>query len=254
MVICYFALGSVNIGLGIFFENIGIESKLLLWLGIICFLLCIFFALWGRYAEGKGKLINLGHKLVYKELKPAEFIKEYELLKNSQDLVVNKPSIEVLHLIAVAYDSLDDKENALMTVEEMTAIASKKKKAYVSLIKASFLFSYGKTEEAEILFTETQKFKLDIMCNALVNAILKCDRALALGDYKVAETYNLQMLERKFPKLDNLGKLIIHYKLGEIYEHLEKKDKAFSYFEYCANYGGETAIKTSAEEKLRCLN
>ena len=108
----------------------GINENFLLILGIIVYLLCILMIFWGRYAEGKGKLINLGNKLVRNELKPAEFILHYESLKNSNDLVIKKSSVEVLQLVAIAYDSLDDKENVLVTVDEMIDIADDKKKAF----------------------------------------------------------------------------------------------------------------------------
>ena len=62
------------------------------------------------------------------ELRPSEFIKEYLRQRNSTELIVNKPSIEVLQLVAIAYDSLNDRENCLATVEELVAVASEKKK------------------------------------------------------------------------------------------------------------------------------
>ncbi len=254
MAICYFILGSIAISLWLVFSSMGINENFLLILGIIVYLLCVLVVFWGRYAEGKSKLINLGNKLVRNELKPAEFIEQYEFLKNSNDLVINKPSLEVLQLVAVAYDSLDDKENVLLTVDKMIDIADDKRKTFSNLIKCSFLFSYGNFEEAELLFNEIQKHKLDIMCNSLVDTILKSDRAMAMGDYKIVETYCLKMLERSFPKLDNLGKLVTNYKLGEVYEKLQDSSKANTYYQYCVDCGGETAIKKSATEKLKHLN
>ena len=251
MAICYFILGSIAISLWLVFNSMGINENFLLILGIIVYLLCILMIFLGRYAEGKGKLINLGNKLVRDELKPAEFILHYESLKNSNDLVIKKSSVEVLQLVAIAYDSLDDKENVLVTVDEMLDIADDKKKALSNLIKCSILFSYGNFEEAELLFNETQKQKLDIMCSGLADAILKSDRAMAMGDYKTVEAYNLKLLERSFPKLDNLGKLVVHYKLGEVYEKMQDNSKAATYYQYCADFGGETAIKKSAIEKLQ---
>ena len=251
MAICYCILASIAIFLWAFLNSMGIKENFLLMLGIIVYLLCVLIIFWGRYAEGKGKLVNLGNKLVRNELKPAEFIREYEALKKSSDLVTNKPSIEVLQLVAIAYDSLDDRENALVTVDEMIDIADDKKKAFSNLIKCSFLFSYGNFEDAENLFNEIQKQKLDIMCIGLVDAILKSDRAMAMGDYKTVEAYNLKLLECSFPKLDNLGKLVVHYKLGEVYEKLQDNSKAATYYQYCADFGGETAIKKSAIEKLQ---
>ena len=254
MAICYFLLGSISIALWVVFNSMGINENSLLVLGIFVYLLCVLMFFWGKYAEGKGKLINLGNKLVRNELKPVEFIKHYEFLRNSDDLIICKPSIEILQLITIAYDSLDDREKALATVDEMIDIAGEKKKVFARLFKASLLFSYDKKEDAEVLFNEIQKQKLDIISAGLVDAILKSDRAMAMGDYKTVEAYNLQMLARSFPKLDNLGKLIVHYKLGEVYEKLHDKEKAVTYYQYCATYGGETAIKTSAIEKLQPIN
>lgn len=251
MAICYFVIGTSGIVLGIVFGDVGRVDKFLIVLGILAYLLGVLFIFWGRYAEGKGKLINLGNKLVRKELKPAEFIKEYAYLKNSEELVIKKPSLEVLNLVIIAYDLLDDQENALATAEEMILAASEKKKTYTNLVKSSLLYAYDKKKEAEELFMETQKSKLDWMSNALVEAILKCDRAIAFGDYAVAEEYNLKMLERSFHKLDNLGKLMVHFKLGELYEKKQNNEKAIPYYQYCVNYGGETTLKRVATEKLQ---
>lgn len=254
MAICYFLLGSVAIVLWAVFNSIGVNENFLLTLGVIVFSLCPLIIFWGRYAEGKGKLINFGNKLVRNELKPADFIEHYELLKNSDNLIIKKPSIEVLQLVAIAYDSLDQREKALETVDEMIFVASENKKTFANLFKTSFLFSYDKKEEAEMLFNEIQKQKLDIISKSLVDAILKSDRAMVMGDYKTVEMYNLSMLQRTFPKLDNLGKLVVHYKLGEVYEKLQETDKAITYYRYCVDFGGETAIKTSAIEKLQHVN
>jgi len=253
MAICYFVVGSSSIATALLFLNLGIKDDFLFWLGAIACAIGILSIFGGRYAEGKGKLINSANKLVRNELKPAEFINEYEILKNSKDLVINKPSSEILQLVAIAYDSLDNREHCLATVEEMIAVASEKKKTYARLIKTSFLFSYDKTEEAEKLFTEIQKLKLNFMCLGLMDAILKSDRAMAMGDYKIVEAYNLQMLEVAFPKLDNLGKLTAHYKLGEVYEKLQDNEKALSHYRYCVDYGGETALKASAKAAIESL-
>lgn len=254
MAICYFAIGSIAIIFELIFASIGVADNFLLILGLITYILGLFFAICGFYAEGKGKLINLGNKLVRKELKPAEFLKEYENIKNSKDLVINKPSIEVLQLVSTAYDSLNDKENVLLTADEIIEAAKDKKKTFANLLKVSFLFSFGEKEEAELLFNETQKVKLDMMSSVLTDAIMKTDRAMAMGDYKIVEANSLKMLERSFPKLDNLGKLLINYTLGEVYEKLEENEKAVFYYNYCSNFGGETAIKESAKEKLEQLN
>ncbi len=251
MGICYFLLGSIAVALWVAFNRMGIHDSFLLLLGVLVYLLGILIVFWGRYAEGKGKLISLGNRLVRRELKPAEFIKQYELLSTSEDLVLKKPSLEVLQLVAAAYDSLDNGQKALEAADEMMAVAGEKKKTFATLFKVSLLFSNGKTEEAEGLFHEIQKQKPDMMSAALADAILKSDRAMALGDYQTVVTYGLSLLERQFPKPDNLGKLAIHYRLGEAYERLNENENALRHYQYCADFGGETAMKASALEKLQ---
>lgn len=252
--VCYFLLSSISIVTWAIFNSMEIHEYFLLILGILAYLLCGLMAFVGRYAEGKGKLIKLGNKLVRNELKPAEFLNEYAILRNSNDLILAKPSIEVLQLVAAAYDSLDQGENALATVDEMISVASEKKKAFAKLFKVSLMFSHGQNEEAEALFNETQKQKLDIISTGFVDGILKNDRAMVMGDYKTVEMYNSSMLQQTFPRLDPLGKLVVHYRLGEVYEKLQEPDKASAYYRYCAEFGGETAIKTAAVKKLQCLH
>ena len=251
MALCYFAIGSFCIAAGVILTNLDAEANFLFVLGAFCYVFCPIVFAWGRYAEGKGTLINLGNKLVRNELKPHEFIKEYQRLKNSSDLVVNKPSIEILQLVAIAYDSLEDKENCLSAVEEMVSIAGEKKKMLTKLIKCSFLFSYDMIDEAEAIFTEARTSKQNFICQALTDAIFNSDRAMAMGDYKTVEAHNLKTLSQKFPKLDNLSKLTLHYKLGEVYEKLQNYEKAIPYYKYCIDNGGETAIKESAKSALQ---
>lgn len=253
MAICYLVLGGGCFVLAVVFNGMGIDVTLFVVLGIVAYALCPLLILWGRYAEGKGKWIALGNKLVRHDLKPAEFIETYETLKNSKDLVIRKPSVEVLQLVAIAYDSLNDRENCLSAVDEMIAVAGEKKKAYIKLLKTSFLFSWGKMEEAEALFAEIQGQKLNAICNLLADAVLKSDRAMAMGDYRVVEAHSLKTLAQTFPKLDSLGKLTIHYKLGEVYEKLGDTEKAILYYQYCADFGGETEIRASAKFALKRL-
>ncbi len=250
-----FVLGTATIVTALVFNICDVDDYfgVILKLGILEYVICLYAIFVGRYAEGKGIHVNKYNELVRKQLKPAEFISYYESLKNSTDLVINKPSAEILHLLISCYDILDDRENAILAVEQMLAVSGNKKKNYAKLIKAALLFSYDRIEEAEALLNEVQSQKLDFMCTALVDDIMKSDRAMAIGDYKTVELYNLKLLERKFPKLDNLTKLIIHYKLGEVYEKMQDNSKAVTHFQYCADFGGQTALKKSAMDKLVCL-
>ena len=249
MAVCYFAIGSFCIVAGIVLSILDADANFLFVLGAICYALCPLIVFWGRYAEGKGKLINLGNKLVRNELKPNEFIKEYQRLKNSTELIVNKPGIEILQLVALSYDCLDDKENCLSTVDEMIAVAGKKK-MFAKLIKCSFLFSYNMIDEAEAIFTEARASKQNFICQALMDAIFESDRAIAIGDYKTAEAHNLKLLSQTFPKLDNLSKLVINHTLGKIYASLEDREKAILHYQYCVENAGETAMKESAKSAL----
>ena len=251
MVFFYFAIGSFCIAAGGILTALDVGAVFLFALGAFCYIACPIIIVWGRYAEGKGGLINLGNKFVRNELRPYEFIKEYQRQKNSTDLVVNKPSFEILQLLVSAYDSLDDRENCLSTIEEMIRLASEKKKPLAKLIKCSFLFSCDRIDEAEAIFTEIQTSKQTFICQALMDAIFKSDRAMAMGDYKTVEVYHFKMLSQTFPKPDNLSKLIHHYKLGEVYEKLQNYEKAIPYYKYCIDNGGETAIKEYAKSALQ---
>ena len=145
MVICYLVIGSFCMAMGIILAMLELKVTLLFILGGFCFLFCPILILWGRYAEGKGKLLNSANKLLRQELDPAAFIKEYQTLRNSPDLVINKPSLDVLQMVAIAYDTLNDRENCLAVVEEMLQTASDKKKPFVKLLKASTSFRFSVT-------------------------------------------------------------------------------------------------------------
>lgn len=253
MTLCYLALGCLCIAAGAVFLCMNVITTPLFVLGGITCLLSVIVFYTGRYVEGEAKLINLGNKLVRRDLKPASFIKEYEAIKNSPDLVINKPSMAVLQLVIIAYDIMGDTEKALSTADEMILTAEDKKKNFARLFKTSILYSCGRVEEAEALFTELRKEKLDMVSTALADAILKCDRAMVMGDYKTVEVSRLKSLEQKFPKPDSLSLLLIHYTLGEVYEKTGENEKAVFHYKYAAKNGGETSIKISAEERLTVL-
>jgi tetratricopeptide (TPR) repeat protein len=245
--VCFFALAGVSA-----YFQIDVKA----WhirLGAIACLVAVLLVFWGRYAEGKGKWLNRANKLVRNELRPAAFIGEYDALKNSPDLVVGKPSMELLQALTTAYDLLDDRENALATVNEMIAIAPPKRKTYARLLKASMLYSYGYVQEGEAFFNEARSGKCDFLCIALIDTILKSDRAMAMGDYKTAESHALKALAQGFPKPDPLMRLFFHFRLGEVYERMDEPTKAVPYYQYCAAHGGETALREAAVAALERL-
>lgn len=251
-IIC-FVVGVIGLYFAIVAALLDIDSTMLFILSILLFLWGVLGIFTFLKNEGKVKYIKLANKLVNNELRPAEFIKEYELLRNSQDLVIKKPSIEILQLVLAAYDSLGDEENSLAIADEMIAVASDKKKSYAKLMKSAILFSHGKVEEAEAIFSEAQSGKRDFLTIALTDILIKSDRAIAMGDYKIAEAYFLSSLEQTFPKPSNLSKLSGHYGLGEIYEKTGEKEKALTHYQYCAENGGETYMKSAAEAAIKRL-
>ncbi len=242
----YFLLGSLMIALGIWTAMVESATVIPFIGGGIIYALCPLVFLWGKDVEGKINLINLGRELVREDLSPAIFLREYYALRKSPDLVVCQPSVEVLEFVAVAHECLNEREKVLETVEEMLSVAPQKKRSLVKLVKCSFLFSYGRTEEAEALFFEAQREKPNAVCRLMIDNIWKSDRAIAMGDYKTAEQHLLGQLSKAFPELDNLGKLVTHFSLGVVYEKLAENEKAAEHYRYCAENGGETAIKESA--------
>ncbi|MBQ7343170.1 MAG: hypothetical protein IJW53_00230 [Clostridia bacterium] len=248
--LCYFVLGSFCIVRGISNIDVSSYSKFLIVLGVICYVLCPFITFTGYFSEGTGKVINLGNKLVRHELKPAEFIKEYHQLTNASDLIVNKPNIYVLQLVAMAYDCLDEREKALSSADEMIATANEKKRTYAKLIKSSLLFAYGMKEDAEALFTEACASKQDFTSRTITEMIIRTDRAFAMEDYKTVELYNLDLLTHSLAKQNKLSLLTIHFKLGEVYEKTNNNEKAIPHYQYCVENGGETALKNSAKVAL----
>ena len=249
-VICFFVTGSFCLFFGFVFVKMELDAKPLFILSALSYVNCPLVALWGLYAEGKGKYLDTGNRLLQREVRPTEFIRQYNDLKNSPELVINKPSIQLLQLVAISYDVMDDEENGLATLEEMISAANEKKKAYVMLIKVSFLYSYGRIGEADKLWCEIGTMKLNSFCRMLMDSVFKSDRAMAMGDYKTVEAYCLRVLSAVYPKHNNLSKLIHHYKLGEVYEKMQDTQRAAEHYRYCARYGSETAIRANAEAAL----
>lgn len=251
--VMYFVAGSISLALGIDLNMRGSNNVSLFIIGIVLYLLCPLFVLWGRYAEGMGKLAKKYIGVLREGLRPAEFIKEYEDLTGSSDLVVCKPSTEALLFVALAYDCLNEYDMAISFAEKALAAAPSRKKAKAALFLVSILYSCGRTDEAEKLFDEVQKGKLGFSAQAFADMIRKTDRAMAIGDYKTVISTELAQLEVKFPKPDNLAQLAIRHTLAVAYEKLGDTENALPYYRYCAEHGGETAIRSSAKAALERL-
>ncbi len=251
--VMYFIAGSISLAMGVHFNTQGINESPLFVIGVVLYLLCPLFVLWGRYAEGIGKLAKKYIGVLREGLRPAEFIKEYEDLTGSSDLVVCKPSTEALLFVALAYDCLDEYDMAISFAEKALAVAPSKKKTKATLFLVSILYSCGRTDEAENLFDEVQKGKLGFSAQAFADMIRKTDRAMAIGDYKTVISTELAQLEVKFPKPDNLAQLAIRHTLAVAYEKLGDTENALPYYRYCAEHGGETAIRSSARAALERL-
>ena len=252
MAILYFLIGSVSIAFGVCFNSLGFYDSSFFVIGIVLYLICPPIVLWGRYSEGVGKVVARYNKLVRRELKPAEFIKEYEELKASPKLVVCKPRYDLLGCLCVAYEYLGDHEKALSVAEESISVAGKKKSRAL-LLKASLLYSCDRVEEAERILEEVERSNPDLISKGMIDMIRKSDRAMAIGDYNTAIITGLVRLEQKFPKLDNLAEVVLRCGIAEAYEKLGDIENAVIYYRYCAEHGGETAIKTTAQTALERL-
>ena len=251
--VMYFIAGSISLAMGVHFNTQGINESPLFVIGVVLYLLCPLFVLWGRYAEGMGGIAKKYIGVLREGLRPAEFIKEYEDLTGSSDLVVCKPGLDALLFVAIAYDCLGEHDMAVSFAKEAIAVAPAKKKARATLSLVSILYSCGRTDEAERLFDEVQKTKIDLSSRALADMIRRADRAMAIGDYKTAISTARAQLEVKFPKPDNLARLALHYDLAVAYEKLGDTENAVTYYRYCAEHGGETAIRSSAKAALERL-
>lgn len=158
--ISYFLLGIIGLAIATLLHILGGDATFFFVFFGIIFALGFLFLWVGLYSEGKGKMIALGTKLVRNELKPAEFIKQYEILKNSNDLVIKKPSTEILLLVMAAHNALDNDEAALAVTDEMIAIAKGKKKSRAMLLKHRFCFQSTKKRKPSHCFKRRKKKSL----------------------------------------------------------------------------------------------
>lgn len=233
----------------------GFPESVVLWaiFGSAVVILCLAVVIVGVYTDGAIQWSALGKRLLRHELKPKEFIRWYENLKASGELVIHRPSAGFLEMLACAYEISGDREHALTIYDEMIAAASKKYKPIARLLKASALFCCGRSEEAETLLQEVRKQAPDDTGSKLMETVLKYSRAMAMGDYETVEAFALQRLVQTSPPLDNLGVLACHYDLGTIYEMLDEREKAIPHYRYCVEFCGETVFGENAKAALERL-
>ncbi len=254
LTIVYCAMSVVFFSIFVVFKWLRIsEDNLLLVFVILPLIMCIIFRMVGRYAEGKGKLINSGNKLIFQELRPDEFVRLYEEKRDCPDNVISKPDFDVLRMLVAAYDAMGDTSNVLNTIEEMLSIAPEKKKMVVKLLKSAALFDRGEIENAELIYSEAINQKMNTMTRMVFDAVTKCDRAIAIGDFTTAEAYTKQTLTQKFPPNTPLSILYAHFHLAKIYCATDRLEEAKEYLKYCVENGGETVLKAEAAERLEKL-
>ncbi len=237
----FFLIGSLGIP-AMLTQNEPITAGNIIYVGI-AYLLGVGTFLLGRYAEGTANWVNLGNKLVMKELRPEDFLFEYETLKKRKDVVTFKPKAEILRLVALAYKTAGQDEKALETVEEMIRVSPPKKQAIALFNKVSLLFETGRIEEAETLFRGIQKQPLSLTAKGLADCILRGDRAVATGDYATAEIFWLQQLSVNKAFQTPLSVVACHAKLGAIYEKNGRLEEALEQYRYCNENGGKTKYR-----------
>ncbi|MCQ2450339.1 MAG: hypothetical protein MJ132_09185, partial [Clostridia bacterium] len=84
----YFILGAIMLVLALLSLALHINAVPDFVFSGLVILLGLLFRKWGRFAEGKGKLINAGNKLVNKGLRPGEFVELYHQRKNDPTNVI----------------------------------------------------------------------------------------------------------------------------------------------------------------------
>ena len=246
----YIILGIICFIISLIFSYFLVEYKLLVILGIVSLILGALFHMSGKYAEGKGKLLNSGNQLVLFELRPAEFVRLFEEKRDCPDNVIVKPDFDVLQLLVVAYEAMGDTGRTLGTLEYMLSIVPEKKRTLVKILQCSVLFDVGRTAEAEALYAQLLNSKMDIISKSTFDILTKNDRALAMGDFTTAEAHNRQMLSQSFPHITPLVSLGIHLNLAKICCKTERIEEAKAHLNYCIDNGGETVIKKEAIDIL----
>lgn len=246
----YVGIGAVSVFSFLLFLIAGSFELPLLIIGLLCLTLSYPVYKTGRVSAGKGKLINSGSKLVCRQLWPEEFINLYNEARNDPENVFSEPDFDVLRLVLMAYTSLGDTENQLKTIDELYMAAPVEKKTLANLLKCSIFYNIGKTEESEEILKQIQSARLNMADKGVLDLLLNTDRAMALGDYNVAELCFRQKLQTKFPRLTPLGLTVFHFGIAEICYKTDRFEEAKEHYIYCVENGGRTIYKTKAEEML----
>jgi len=207
----------------------------------------------GRYSEGKGKLLLKGRRLVLQELRPAAFITLYRETSASPNLVVAHPDPDILEMLFTAYGAAGDEQSQLAALEEMLATAPEKKRKKYLLFRSAYLYAAGRTEEAEQIYSAVTAQKLSLQEAAIADAVLKSDRAMAFGDWTTAENYIKARLAASFPPKTPYEILSFRFALAQVLLKSGRPEKAAPHLAYCAENGGETAIRSKAAALLQTL-
>lgn len=250
----YCGLGALCFIVSIIFVYFHIETAFLAVMGAIALFLGVIFNKFGRYAEGKGKLHNLGNKLVFHQLCPAEFVRIYEEKRDCPDNVVSKPDFDVLKMLVTAYDAMGKTDEELEILDQMLSISVGGRQAQAKLLKSSVLFDIGKTEEAEQLYSEVLNGEMDLITKSLLENVMKTDRAIALGDFTTAEAYLKSLIANPRYNKRPLTALYLRMDLGKIYCKTNRFKEAKACLEYCIQNSGETNVKTEAEKMMKEYN
>ncbi len=250
----YCGLGAFCLIMSIVFVCLNMEIKFLIILGVLALFLGFVFNKFGRYAEGKGKLLNLGNKLVLHQLRPAEFVRLYEQARDCPDNVVSLPDFDVLKMLATAYDAMGEVDLMLEVLEQMLTISDGSRQAQAKLLKSSVLFDMGKIEEAEKLYSEVLNSKMGVITKSMLDDVMQMERAIALEDFTTAEAkLKTSIANPRYSKIP-LSALYLHMDLGRVYCKTNHLVEAKECFEYCIENSGETSVKASAENMMREYN
>ena len=205
----------------------------------------------GFYADGVSKPFSEGTRLVRRDLQPQAFTAYYKDLTDPEKAAIIRERYDILELLLTSYKLLDDRTGILNTLELMKTSLKAKHKSFAALHFAEDMYENGDIEGADALIAEAEKRNDGAELKALADDMRKSARAKALNDFDTEEKYYNGLLSAKgIFKADNAAALFAHYRLYDICKKTGRERESLEHLQYCAEYGGKTAIARRAKKKL----
>lgn len=201
----------------------------------------------GIYAESVSKPFAEGTRLVRKELQPKKFIEMYKE-KSDGDNVVSRPRFDMLELLYTAYDLTGDKSGRASAIEIMKAEMKPSYKGKIAVYAADEAYRDGDIENGDRLLSYAEEHDGSSTVSAMADAVRKTSKAKAEGDTATEEKYYAGLLSAQgLFKADNAAVLTARWRLYHIFKSSGRDAEAEEHLTYCADHGGNTAIRKAAK-------